>query len=266
MEALYKDPSNSLEFVAKTLGCSVMAVEKRATRHSWTSRELTLKRRRLSGKDMRGIDLGSAGRSVYAEQRFLVHLEYEKAGGRECSRCGFFRPLIEFRPLPEKQQTYKERGLIKRISHCNSCEKIRTADFKSIKSSTIEGSASFLMSNVKSRCKTKKLESEINKAWIVQKYLDQKGLCYYSGKKLQFSTNRKTSRAGGGYKKNNPWVVSVDRKNPNEGYTKRNTVLCCWVYNNLKQDLTEEQFYTAISEVLEHKKRASSSNGGAGDS
>ena len=85
MEVLYKDPSNFLEFVAMTLECSVIAVEKRATRHSWASRELTLKRRRLSGKDMRGIDLGSAGRSIYKEQRFLAHLEYEKAGRRKCS-------------------------------------------------------------------------------------------------------------------------------------------------------------------------------------
>lgn len=36
--------------------------------------------------------------------------------------------------------------------------------------------------------------------------------------------------------------ISIDRKTPNIGYTKDNTVLTTWLVNNMKRDLTADEF------------------------
>ena len=70
---------------------------------------------------------------------------------------------------------------------------------------------------------------------------------------MELPTDRKTERVGGGYKKNKKFVVSVDRIDPAKGYTLKNTVLCCWIYNNLKQDLTLTEFFDAASVIYKNR-------------
>ena len=253
MEKLYKNPENSLQKVADEMKCSVIAVEKRATRHKWFNKELSQKRTKLNGKSRAGIDYGAKGRSIYHEQMYQVHLNYQKIGTKDCTRCGATLPIKQFRPLPPKQQVYLDRNVTKRISHCNTCERKRTAKFKSEKSSTIEGTAVFLMDNVRRRCREKNLECEIDAEWIIETFKENNARCFYSGKKMDLLTNRKISREGGGYKKNNKYNVSLDRIDPEKGYLKSNTVLCCWIFNNLKQDLSFEEFMQAINDVYTFK-------------
>ena len=235
------------------MGCSVIAVEKRATRHNWSNQSLVNQRREFNGKSRKGIDTGEKGRAVYHEKMFKVHLDYQKIGNKVCTRCLTNLPIEQFRPLPPKQQKYLDRKVIKRISHCNNCEKKRTAKFKSEKGSTIEGTAVFLMDGVRARCRQKKLICEIDSEWIVKKFKENNAKCFYSGKRMNLLTNRKTSREGGGYKKNNKYNISLDRINPTEGYLKKNTVLCCWIFNNLKQDLDFDEFIQAISDVYNYQ-------------
>tara|TARA_B100000242_G_C42882070_1_gene409279 strand:- start:91 stop:699 length:609 start_codon:yes stop_codon:yes gene_type:complete len=188
----------------------------------------------------KGIDTGKQGRAVLVAQSWKINSKIFKSGKKKCSRCKKIKLLSGFRPIPKKQQNKK--GIVIYVSHCNACDAKRTAKFKSLKGSTIEGSAYYLMSNVKRRCRDKKLKNEININWIVARWYKQKGLCHYTKLKMNFLTNRKSSRKGGGYKKNNRLNVSLDRINPSLGYLKSNVVLCAWLANNMKQDLYKKEF------------------------
>lgn len=253
MERLYLDPSIPLNEIADLLGCKVQTITKRAKKLGWFSPQLSKDRRRQARPSQKGIDIGSEGRAAYAEQMFVVHKQYQINDQRQCTRCGETLKLDQFRPLPPKQQRYLERGVTKRLSHCNSCERIRTAAFKSKKSETIEGTASFLMSNVRRRVREKKLKCEIDTDWIINTFKRQNGNCFYSGQEMTLLTDRQTVRRGGGYKKNRRTNISIDRINPSFGYLKNNTVLCCWLYNNLKQDLEIRAFLDAISDINDRR-------------
>lgn len=189
----------------------------------------------------KGIDVGQKGRAVLHAQSWKYNKLIYDSGKKTCSRCKKNKLVSEFRPLPKKQQN--KPGIIIYVSHCNKCDAKRTAKFKSKKGSTIEGSAYYLMSNVKRRCREKRWKSEIDNKWIVDQWHRQKGKCYYTKIKMKFLSNRKSFKIGGGYKKNNKYNVSLDRKDPSKGYLKFNVVLCCWMANNMKQDLKIREFY-----------------------
>ena len=70
-------------------------------------------------------------------------------------------------------------------------------------------------------------------------YKRQEGLCYYSGDKMSFIQG-------------SPNVMSVDRLDSSKGYTISNSVLCCWVYNNMKQELKEDDFYQTIKAIYKY--------------
>ena len=66
-----------------------------------------------------------------------------------------------------------------------------------------------------------------------------KGHCYYSGEKMSFDQG-------------SPDVMSIDRLDSSKGYTISNSTLCCWVYNNMKQQMNEDDFYQVIKTIYEH--------------
>lgn len=139
-----------------------------------------------------------------------------------CFRCKKTLEISEFRII--KNRTYPYCN-----SMCRACDNLRTTKFKKNKSETIEGKAYFLFSNIKRRCFDKDLECEIDENYIIDLYKKQNGLCYYTGVEMQLSSNDKSEN-----RKN----VSVDRIDSSKGYLKSNVVLCCWVVNNIKQDLS----------------------------
>tara|TARA_B100000575_G_scaffold126752_1_gene101049 strand:+ start:209 stop:1024 length:816 start_codon:yes stop_codon:yes gene_type:complete len=209
--------------------------------------EIKKKRSSVVRQKFRGIDWGKKGRKKYQADLYNIRKKIFKIGEQKCSRCKLTKKLDSYRRLPKKQQKFKD--IVLYVSHCNLCDAKRTAAFKSKKSSTINGHAEFLMSGVRRRTKDKKLKSDISVNWIVKKFDEQKGLCFYSKEKMTLGTERKIKRFGGGYKKNNKTVVSIDRVDPDIGYTKTNCVLCCWYVNNMKQDLKLKEFKNIIKKL-----------------
>lgn len=61
----------------------------------------------------------------------------------------------------------------------------------------------------------------------------QAGRCYWTG--VELSTKRKS-----------PWVVSLDRLDNDEGYHPGNVVLCCWLANRARGNLSVEEFSDAL--------------------
>jgi len=139
-----------------------------------------------------------------------------------CSRCKQKLTISNFRVL--KNRTYPYLNSI-----CRACDNLRTNNFKKNKSETIEGKAYILFCNIKRRCYDKHLECDIDEKYIIDLYKKQNGLCYYTGVEMQLSSSDKSE---------NRENVSVDRIDSRQGYLKSNVVLCCWVVNNIKQDLS----------------------------
>lgn len=49
-----------------------------------------------------------------------------------------------------------------------------------------------------------------------------------------------------------PYSVSIERKDSSKGYTKENIVLCISAINTMKNDLTTEEFYFIIQQIVQH--------------
>lgn len=69
---------------------------------------------------------------------------------------------------------------------------------------------------------------------LIELYIKQNGICYYSGILLSLET--KNSRL------DNPYKVSVDRIDSKDSYNKNNIVLCCDYVNLMKFDKNKDFF------------------------
>jgi hypothetical protein len=58
----------------------------------------------------------------------------------------------------------------------------------------------------------------IDKDEIIKKFIDQQGVCYYSGVPMH---------------PRGDWKMSIERINPSIGYTIENTVLICYIFNTI---------------------------------
>jgi hypothetical protein len=163
---------------------------------------------------------------VYWEDVFLK-------GEKDCSRCKEFLPINMF-----TEHSLNKRGYRFLYSHCKTCDKKRTTIFKNKKTETFEGRASFLLTNLNRRARDKNLSNEITIGVLIDIWNKQNGKCYYTGIPMELQSSRKIEDCE---TKTNKKVVSVDRIDSNKGYTKDNIVLCCWVVNNIKQDLSVEE-------------------------
>lgn len=237
---LYKNPEITISEIAKKLKRKSKSGINKVISQNFKNLSITKKRLSVSGKKRKGLDTGKKGREIYSKKLESVRKSIFFRNKQECSRCKKTKELKEFGRLPKNQQRIK--GIVLYVSHCNLCDAKRTAKYKSKKSSTIEGMSQFLMSNVYRRKREKNLKVDINHSWIIKRWHEQNKRCFYTGLKMDLSTKRKFKLIGGGYKKNNKYVVSIDRLDPNKGYIKSNCVLCTWFANNMKQDLSLKDF------------------------
>lgn len=74
--------------------------------------------------------------------------------------------------------------------------------------------------------------SDLAEKDLINLYEKQEGKCHYTGIKLvsQSQDSRKFD------------LLSLDKKNPIDGYTIENVVFCCWGVNQMKRDLPYDEF------------------------
>jgi len=87
---------------------------------------------------------------------------------------------------------------------------------------------------LKNHSKIKNIIYNLDFDYLLKLWNDQNSLCYYT--KIQML---RTTRENNYQTWNTP---SIDRKNPDLGYTKGNVVWCISSVNSFKQSLTEEEF------------------------
>jgi hypothetical protein len=92
-----------------------------------------------------------------------------------------------------------------------------------------------LWKSAKSSAVKKGIEFDLTVDWIEQKLLE--GVCEVSKLKLDF-VSKNTGKWGHGSQ--NPFGPSLDKTNPNKGYTKDNVKVVVWIYNVGKQNNTHD--------------------------
>jgi hypothetical protein len=79
-------------------------------------------------------------------------------------------------------------------------------------------------------------DTKIRTPYLRHLYKQQEGKCFYTGVEMKLMSD----------KKNDPLIMSVDRKNPLLGYVEDNIALCCLGINCLKGIHSAEYMYECL--------------------
>lgn len=99
------------------------------------------------------------------------------------------------------------------------------------------------ITRLKSNAKNRKKDFNLNWKDLLEKYDNQKGLCYYTSIKMELfcdSSSEKICFAK---------QLSVDRLDSTKGYFKENIVLCLFCINNFKGEMSLLEFKEIINNI-----------------
>lgn len=142
-----------------------------------------------------------------------------------CKKCkGKFQKIhfVEYKKCSKCNIEQEDTEFWVGSAQCKKCHNHYKMTYKS----TLHGFLSLMIVNSRTRTLRKKSKNKkdtaiisINKDDLQEIYDQQKGLCYYSGIKMK-------------YNHYDEWTMSIERLDNNIGYTKENTVLCCYEFNS----------------------------------
>lgn len=178
-------------------------------------------------------------------------LNYKMPLKKKCNQCQKILPLSKFSLRNEKRLS----GIVQRPrSKCKSCEnaniklwyanpkaKARKWNYRKQKR------ASHIKYKIQDRIavwRKKTPGSDLTVDYLVSLWEKQKGLCYYTGLKMNWRAN-KIEKLG----------MSLDRVNPSLGYIQGNVVFCCYLVNTMKWQHSEKEFYKFMKKILRYKNR-----------
>jgi hypothetical protein len=79
----------------------------------------------------------------------------------------------------------------------------------------------------------------IDLEWLLSKWIKQKGLCFYTGWKMDLMGDKQLK-------------PTLERLDSTKGYTKQNTVICCRQANWAKNDYLLSEFLNMCKAVSEN--------------
>lgn len=98
---------------------------------------------------------------------------------------------------------------------------------------------------IRRHCRNKNIKFSPNlRDLIIQQWEKQNGLCFYSGRKMSISGDYHT----------NLNAMTIDKVNPKLGYVEGNIVMCCRIFNAMKQNLNYDEFMNHCKEILDYNK------------
>ena len=101
------------------------------------------------------------------------------------------------------------------------------------------------LSVARCRAEPKYIADDVDGEYIWRLWQKQKGLCAYSGKHMSVWPNK-----NGDKQSKNPDIMTIDRKNSDKGYVKRNIVLCCWRANQIKSKYSLNEIKKYFGAIL----------------
>jgi predicted XRE-type DNA-binding protein len=115
---------------------------------------------------------------------------------------------------------------------------------------TLDGRLKTLLASAQRRAKKKNIKYSLDIDWLMGKYKKQNGKCLLSNIKLEIIP-------GEGI---NPFSPSLDRRDPLQGYTKKNTRLVCAAINIALSDFGEEVLKIIAEGFLSRQEKRANIN------
>ena len=106
---------------------------------------------------------------------------------------------------------------------------------------SLRGRLGCLVKGAKSSAKTKGLVFTLTLADVMAAWIEQDGKCLYTG--WPMTTETRSSA-----------LVSIERKDCNAGYTRKNCILVCWQANRARGFMTRDEFVSLCVAVATHCK------------
>jgi hypothetical protein len=155
-----------------------------------------------------------------------------------CKKCLQRLPTEKF---------YYSRARKKYMDSCKECNAEKSNKYQKNKRDQKDLNFIFMVraTELRRRSKFKNIHySENLKEILKQAWKTQEGRCHYSGRKMSLN----------GYQ-TNPDAMTVDKLEPSIGYVENNIVLCCSIFNRMKQNLNLQNFLSHCREILKHNKK-----------
>ena len=95
----------------------------------------------------------------------------------------------------------------------------------------------YLCNTAKANAKRYNREFSISKDQMLQKWEEQNGLCYYTGRPMKFDIGTDDA-------------VSIDRVDSSKGYTNDNTVLCQYRINVMKNNIQIDELVSIAKDIV----------------
>lgn len=149
---------------------------------------------------------------------------------RKCTVCKETKALSDFTRSKHQKTGY--------MCYCKDCNNERNKRYRK-NESTLERACKRIFSYAKRRASEKSIDFDIDATFLQSLYLQQGGLCKYTGDVLSLQAGC-------------PQTVSIDRIDSSSGYTKENVCLVTWEVNNAKQARSIEAFKILCQKVVSH--------------
>lgn len=178
-------------------------------------------------------------------------LYYQDVTEKVCTGCRNTLPVSCFRvrgrksPGGTKDQLYYEPT-------CLNCEYLKGKRYRESqkgrewKRSHVEskrGDIRFHVTSRQSQWKRKTADCDLDTPYLLDLFSAQNGRCHYSGVPLLVGAKGKAE----------PNSISLDRLVPDKGYRKGNVAWCSYLVNTMKQQMSEEEFYEFLQQILRHR-------------
>lgn len=174
-------------------------------------------------------------------------LEHKKDGLYKCFCCGKWLPPEAF-----TFAGYDKNGKIKYIyrdglkKYCKNCkhekDKVHRQSYDN--ETKLYKVLQERWLGARDRANKRGLEFDITKDDLLELWNSQKGICTLSGITMTYELDNGRTFTN----------VSIDRINPNLGYTKDNIQLVCMAVNQMKSDMSLQELYMFCESIINKKK------------
>jgi len=163
-----------------------------------------------------------------------------------CTKCGIAKPNLEY-----SRNKDKGRGRCY-VTQCKKCRVLYSQTEKSKENrkvtrvtQTKKHRLNIIFHSSIGNAKKRGLEHSISIDYLEKLWNNQKGLCYYTNKEMLRNLTNSD---------NNNDSISIDRVDSSKGYIEGNIVLCRWIVNRMKNDISHDEFLTIISDINKNFK------------
>ena len=176
----------------------------------------------LQAKEKRESDVQAKWEAIKAENKLI------------CKVCSAEKTLDYF----SRTNLHRKLPYMSWCTECKKCEQERKKKErrKGAQTKGLEYNITSLFKHIQRRAKLYSMELTIDVPFLVELFENQKGICPYTGLPMSFEIH-------------NYQRLSLDRINSDLGYTKENIVWCCWIANNMKQDMNPHEFKSWIADL-----------------